>query len=63
MFQGYTDKNKIFQEKRKMSDKELVEDLNNIYVLEEYKKDDVTKLEKLLKILESFGFSEIAVKK
>jgi hypothetical protein len=35
---------------------------NSIYVLEEYKKDDVIKLEKFLKILEVFGFSEIAIK-
>jgi hypothetical protein len=35
---------------------------NSINVLEEYKKDDAINFEKLLKILEIFGFSEIAIK-
>jgi hypothetical protein len=35
---------------------------NSIYSLEKYKQNDVINLEKLLKILESFGFFEIAIK-
>ena len=35
---------------------------NSIYPLEQDKKSDVDKLEKLLKRLELFGFTEMAIK-